>query len=114
MPPVTKDAPIRLLSRLICTLAGHRPRGGQATFDEADGRFVDVAKTQYAVCTRCGDVRPAPLTVVDEDADSDGEDTVDADDRDDTAARTDAPDDPDADAARTDETDTTAIAADAR
>lgn len=70
---------MRLLSRLVCTLVGHRPRGGQATFDESDGRFVDVAKTQYAVCTRCGDVRPAPLTVVegDEDQDAiDGQDDV--------------------------------------
>lgn len=101
---------MRLLSRLVCTLTGHRPRGGRATFDESDGRFVDVAKTQYAVCTRCGDVRPAPLTVV--DGDSGGEDPADADDRkDDATTRTDASE---SDGAPSDETDTAAIVVTAR
>jgi hypothetical protein len=55
---------MRLRARLGCVLFGHRPVGGRATYDASAGSFVDVAKTQYAVCGRCGAVRPAPLSVV--------------------------------------------------
>ncbi|WP_142859273.1 hypothetical protein [Salinigranum halophilum] len=68
---------MRLGSRLVCALFGHRPHGGRATYDITTGSFVDVSTTQYAVCARCGDVQPAPLTVVDE---ADGDETDAADD----------------------------------
>lgn len=53
-----------LRTRLACTLFGHRPHGGQATYDVEIQSFVDVSMAQYAVCTRCGNVLPSPVTAV--------------------------------------------------
>jgi hypothetical protein len=65
---------MRLRARLGCLLFGHRPVGGRATYDISAGSFVDVVKTQYAVCDRCGAVRPARLSVVDNEGGGENQD----------------------------------------
>jgi hypothetical protein len=65
-----------LRARLGCVLFGHRPVGGQATYDVSAGSSVDVAKTQYAICSRCGAVRPAPRSVVGEGGEDQGQGVV--------------------------------------